>query len=93
MAFCTIVEWDSHVDFGPLEAASAESRGRAALPAGCLSRIHGQSQTGTFAIEVWQTADDAKRFSERSATQIGARGIPSPSRIAAFEASFFEHAN
>ncbi len=93
MAFCTIVEWDSHVDFGRLEAVGEDPGADAALPDGCLTRICGQSKTGTFAIEVWQTAADAKRFSEQSAPQIGASGIPAPGRITAFETTLIARAD
>ncbi len=67
MAFCTIVEWDSDVDFSRF-AELNESSAPDQLPAGCISRIIGRVSTGACVIEVWQSGEDARRFSEESAS-------------------------
>ena len=64
MAFCTIVEWNTDADFGRLTGLTESDGTQMELPAGCLSRIVGQLETGECVIEVWQAGEDAKRFSE-----------------------------
>jgi hypothetical protein len=41
-------------------------------------------------IEIWQSEDDAKRFSAKSSPMIAELQIPPPTRIAAFEAQIFQ---
>jgi hypothetical protein len=87
MAFCTIVEWDVDFDFARLtDSAGADEE----LPGGCLSRLVGRLETGACVIEVWQTGEDAKRFSEESAPKVSASEMPPPSRVVGFEAAVFQ---
>jgi hypothetical protein len=88
MAFCTIVEWDTDVDFSRF-AETVESSARNQLPAGCLSRIVGTVGTGSCVIEVWESGEDARRFSEESAPQVGASELPPPTRVDGFEATVY----
>jgi hypothetical protein len=89
MAFCTIVEWGS--DFDPSHmAALAESVDSQELPDGCLSRLVGRTGSGACVIEVWQTGDDAQRFTEQSLPQASASAMPPPSRVEGFEAESFQ---
>jgi hypothetical protein len=90
MAFCTIVEWDSTVDFSRLTAPKQNARSDDELPSGCLSRVVGQLSTGTCVIEIWQTGEDAKRFGESSAAEISASEIPPPTRVAGFETDVYK---
>jgi hypothetical protein len=89
MAFCTIVEWDGDVDFNRFAALNETSGAQDELPAGCLSRIVGRVKTRACVIEVWQSGEDARRFSEESAPQISASEMPPPTRVEGFEATVF----
>ena len=68
MAFCTIVEWDQ--DLG---AELSRLQGDDAPPPGSLVRVFGSTGSGTYAIEVWESGEDARRFAEFD--RAGARGI------------------
>jgi len=91
MAFCTLLQWDG--DF-PLERyremnERAEGHGTA-LPDGCLARIVGPVDNGAAIVEVWRSGDDARRFSEQSASLLGEFEMPAPTRVAAFETTIFQ---
>ena len=60
------------------------------LPEGCLSRIVGRPDGGAAIIEIWQSADDARRFSERNAHLLAEFGMPAPVRVAGFETAIFQ---
>jgi hypothetical protein len=82
MAFCTIVEWDENL----IETLSNLAGGDMP-PDGSLVRIVGASDKGTYAIEVWASADDARRFAEQSAPALAQSSLPPPTRGDGFEAS------
>lgn len=82
MAFCTVVEWDR--DLG--EAVRALP-GSDMQPAGSLVRIFGSSGKGTYAIEVWLSGEDARRFAEQSASELAQSSLPPPDRVDGFETS------
>lgn len=89
MAFCTIVEWETGVDFGGLGEPGKSSGIEDALPEGCLSRIVGQLNPGACVIEVWESGADAKRFSERTAPKLSGSAIPPPTRVVGFETQVY----
>jgi hypothetical protein len=76
MAFCTIVEWDQDVS-----QALAHMPGNDSLPAGALVRVYGGSESGAYAIEVWESSDDARRFEEKSAPALEQSSLPPPTRV------------
>jgi hypothetical protein len=41
-------------------------------------------------IEVWRSADDAHRFSEKNSHLLAEFGMPAPTRVAAFETAIFQ---
>jgi hypothetical protein len=82
MAFCTIVEWDED-----LSAELSRLQGDDAPPAGSLVRVFGSTDSGTYAIELWESGEDARRFAESSAPALASSSLPPPSRVAGFEAS------
>ena len=90
MAFCTLLEWDGAFPFDRYQEMNNRAQSHAALPAGCLSRIVGRPDGGTAIIEVWRSADDARRFSEQNAHLLAEFGMPSPTRAAAFETTIFQ---
>jgi hypothetical protein len=81
MVFCTIVEWDENL----IETLSNLAGGDMP-PDGSLVRIVGASDKGTYAIEVWSSADDARRFAEQSAPALAQSSLPPPTRGDGFEA-------
>ena len=44
-----------------------------------------QRDSGTYAIEIWNSSDDARRFAEASAPTLAASTLPPPTRGAAFQ--------
>jgi hypothetical protein len=82
MAFCTVVEWDENL----VETLSTLARDDMP-PDGSLVRIAGASDKGTYAIEVWASAEDAQHFAERSAPALAQASLPPPTRVDGFEAS------
>ncbi|HVC05234.1 MAG TPA: hypothetical protein VND88_11225 [Candidatus Acidoferrales bacterium] len=82
MAFCTIVEWDH--DLG---AELSKLQGDDAPPPGSLVRVYGSTGSGTYAIEVWESGEDARRFAESTAPALAASSLPRPDRVAGFAAS------
>jgi hypothetical protein len=89
MAFCTIVEWESEIDPAALAALQESAGAQSELPAGCLSRLVGKAGPGPCVIEIWQSGEDAKRFSEESAPKVTASKIPPPARVVGFEADVY----
>jgi hypothetical protein len=82
MTFCTVVEWDENL----IETLSTLARDD--MPAdGSLVRIVGASDKGTYAIEVWTSAEDAQHFAEQSAPALAQASLPPPTRVDGFEAS------
>ena len=90
MAFCTMLEFDRAFPFDRYQEMNDRAQGHAALPEGCLSRIVGRPDDGAAIIEVWRSADDARRFSEQNANLLAEFGMPSPTRAAAFETTIFQ---
>lgn len=82
MAFCTIVEWDQD-----LSAELTKLQGDDAPPPGSIVRVFGSTETGTYAIEIWDSSDAARRFAEASAPTLAASTLPPPTRGAAFQVS------
>jgi hypothetical protein len=80
MAFCTIVEWDKDIN-----TELSTLQGDNAPPAGSIVRVFGSSESGTYAIEIWESSDDARRFAELSAPTLAASTLPPPTRGAAFQ--------
>ena len=83
MPFCAIVEWDQDVS----GALSELSSGQDEPAASSLVRIFGSSESGTYAIELWDSSEDAKRFSEESAPALARSALAPPARVTAFETS------
>ncbi len=50
----------------------------------------GSPDGGAAIIEVWRSTDDARRFSEQNAHLLAEFGMPSPTRVAAFETTVFQ---
>lgn len=82
MAFCTIVEWDQ--DLG---AELDKLQGDDAPPPGSLVRVYGSTGSGTYAVELWESGEDARRFAESSAPALAASSLPPPDRVAGFDAT------
>jgi hypothetical protein len=82
MAFCTLVEWDQDITEALRSLPGSERQ-----PDGNLVRIVGASDKGTYAIEVWNSGDDARRFAEHSASNLVQASLPPPTRVDGFQAS------
>jgi len=82
VAFCTVVEWDQ--DLGEVLRTLPGSNTQ---PEGSLVRIFGSSEKGTYAIELWQSGEDARKFAESSAPALAQSLLPPPARVAGFETS------
>lgn len=82
MAFCTIVEWDQD-----LTEALVGLHDREAPPEGALVRLVGATDSGTYAIEIWRSGEDARQFAESNAPALAASALPPPTRVAGFEAA------
>ncbi len=90
MAFCTLLEWDESFPFDRYQELNAQAGDHDALPDGCLARVLGAAQDGARIIEVWQSDEHAKRFSDKNSHLIAELQIPAPSRVAAFETNIFQ---
>jgi hypothetical protein len=89
MPFCTLVEWDKGFDLSVYEEMIDRAGGHGELPAGCVTRIVGAVNDGARVIEVWESPDAARKFSEEHAPNLGELKIPPPDRVAAFETTFY----
>jgi hypothetical protein len=90
MPFCTLLEWDAGFDMADIDELNERAGVQDDLPDGCLARIVGRVPTGARVIEVWESEDDARRFSERTAPLISEVNIPPPTGVAAFETTVFK---
>ena len=90
MAFCTLLEWDSDFPSARYEELNRRAGDHDLLPDGCLTRILGPVEAGARIIEVWESDQHAKRFSDKNSHLIAELQIPPPSRVAAFETSIFQ---
>jgi hypothetical protein len=90
MAFCTLLEWDSGFDLERFRRLNERAGTHDELPDGCLARIVGTVESGGRVIEVWESPEHAKRFSEQSTPLIADMEIPPPTGVAAFETSTFQ---
>jgi hypothetical protein len=90
MAFCTQLEWDKEFPFDRYDAMTIAAGSHGALPKGCLARILGRVETGARIVEVWESADDARRIGEKSAALLAEFHMPPPTRAAAFELISFQ---
>ena len=90
MAFCTLLEWDGGFPFDRYQEMNDRTDSHADLPEGCLSRIVGRPDSGAAVIEIWRSADDARRFSERNAHLLAEFAMPTPTRVSAFETAIFQ---
>ena len=90
MPFCTLLEWDSGFDPEAYDELSERAGMREKLPDGCLARIVGLVQSGARVIEVWESEEDAERFSEQNTPLIRELNIPPPTGVAAFETAVFQ---
>jgi hypothetical protein len=88
MAFCTVLIWDRDFPMAKYEEMVRRS-GHDKLPAGCLSRIVGSPDGGAAVIEVWQSPDDARKFSEENQALLAEFAMPKPDRVSAFETSIY----
>jgi hypothetical protein len=92
MAFCTVVDFEFEGPEGraAFEAAMS-SIGIEGPPAtGRLSRIVGLEETGAHVVEVWGTADEARRFAEAAGPLLAQVSFPAPSRVSAFEVTTYD---
>jgi hypothetical protein len=89
MAFCTLLEWDDGFPFDRYGELNARAGDHAFLPEGCLARVVGAVDGGARIIEVWQSSEHAKRFSDQNSHLIAELQIPPPARVAAFETTVF----
>jgi hypothetical protein len=90
MAFCTLLEWDDAFPFDRYDELNERAGDHGSLPDGCLARIVGAVEAGAMIIEVWQSDQHAKRFSDENSHLVGELGIPPPSRVAVFETNIFQ---
>ena len=90
MPFCTLLEWDADFDMARFDELAERSGGHENLPDGCLARIVGPVATGARVIEVWESEEDARRFSEQNTALIREVEIPPPTGVAAFETTLFK---
>ena len=90
MAYCTVLEWEKGFPFDRYEELNARAGDHEQLPDGCLARVVGRVETGAHIIEVWESNEHAKRFSDKNTPLIAELRIPPPSRVVAFEATIFQ---
>ena len=88
MPFCTLLEWDADFDFDTYQKLNERTGGHD-LPEGCLSRIVGAVETGARIVEVWESPEHARKFSEANSPNITDLKIPAPTRVSAFETSIY----
>ena len=89
MPFCTVVEWDMDLDSSVYDELNERAGGHDALPEGCLTRIVGAVDSGARIIEVWESPDHARKYSEEHSPDIAELEIPPPDRVAAFETTIY----
>lgn len=89
MPFCTLLEWDHDLDRARYEAMNERAGGHDPLPNGCLCRVVGPVETGARILEVWESADHARRFAEANGHLVAEFQLPPPSRTAAFETTVY----
>jgi hypothetical protein len=89
MPFCTLLEWDSGFDQDLFDHLNERAGTTDELPDGCLARIVGLVESGARVIEVWESPEDAQRFSETNTPLIRELSIPPPTGVAAFETTVF----
>jgi hypothetical protein len=90
MPFCTLLEWDSDFEFERYYQLNERAGTHDELPDGCLARIVGPVDTGARIIEVWESDEHARRFSEQNTPLIDELNIPPPTGVAAFETTIFK---
>jgi hypothetical protein len=66
MAYCTVLEWDKGFPFDRYDELNDRSGDHKQLPDGCLARVVGPVETGAQIIEVWESTEHAKRFSDKN---------------------------
>lgn len=89
MPFCTLLEWDNGFDLGRYDELNQRAGTHEDLPDGCLARIVGLVESGARIIEVWESDQDAQRFSEQNTPLIAELQIPPPTGVAAFPTTTF----
>jgi hypothetical protein len=89
MAFCTLLEWDGGFDHALYDHLNERAGTADKLPDGCLARIVGLVESGARVIEVWESDEHARRFSEQNTSLIRELNIPPPTGVAAFETTVF----
>jgi len=87
--YCTVVEFEWE-DAAQREAFEQLTLAGGGIVDGRLVRVIGVDDAGARAIEVWASPDDARRFAERTAPDLGSTALPAPSRVFGFEVSAFE---
>jgi hypothetical protein len=90
MAYCTLLEWDGAFPFERYRELNDRAGDHEWLPDGCLARIVGAVEAGATIIEVWQSDQHAKRFSDKNSHLIAELEFPPPSRVASFETDIFQ---
>jgi hypothetical protein len=89
MPYCTLLEWDADFDFDRYDELNRRAGTHDELPDGCLARVVGPVESGARIIEVWESNEHARRFSEKHTPLIGELNILPPSGVAAFETTVF----
>lgn len=89
MAFITQLEWDEDFPFDRYQDMAARAHSDGKLPAGCHARLVGCVDGGARVFEVWVSADDARRFGERSGPLLAEFKMPMPTRSAAYDLDIF----
>jgi hypothetical protein len=84
-----MVEWAESFDTARYAQLVEDDGGLNALPEGCLGRIVGSEDSAAYVIEVWRSAEDARRFGEKSGRRIAGIQMPAPTRAVGFEATTF----
>ena len=85
MPVCTIVEWDQDLGAeGWLDPPGEHD----APPSGSMVRFFGASDSGTFAIELWDSSEEARRFSAETAPSLSQSAWPPPTRVTGLETSW-----
>jgi hypothetical protein len=90
MPFCTLLEWDSGFDLERYNELNERAGTHDDLPEGCLVRIVGLVESGARVVEVWESDEHARRFSEQNSHLISELNVPPPTGVAAFETTIFQ---
>ena len=89
MTFCTLLEWQHEFDFDRYRQLN-ERAGPEELPDGCLTRVVGPLDGGgACVIEVWESAERAGRFAERTSPAIAELQVRPPDRVTAFAPTIY----